>query len=415
MYSLELSPEQIEIRDTIRDFVAREIKPFAQQSARLEALDRRLPLQLLDQVSQMGLRALALSEASGGVGVDNLTCCIVTEEFATGDPDIAAVLSHTATLAHVLFDKSMSAEQRSRLLPSFLGEDRHHLAFAELEADSDPALGVNYHRPETSEAALKTIAARDGDAWIVNGTKTCVPNAPIAGLFAVEVQTPGTHRTSTPGATTLLVPAKSPGLTVREPDQTRRWYHGACGEVSFDNVRVPAENLLGPQGGSPLRRILTDLATPQLAALNLGIGRAAYEAALDYAQLRVQGGRRIIEHQAIGVKLADVAIKLEVARAMIWQAAWASDHPEAHASRSVSALPLGAIAQTFAAETIYGCTKQAVECFGAMAVMRDMPLQKHVHDALICLHSGTGTSDAKLRIAEALAGYRRPTAMLAAE
>src|SRR5215468_6495092 len=97
MYSLELSPEQIEIRDTIRDFVAREIKPFAQQSARLEALDRRLPLQLLDQVSQMGLRALALSEASGGVGVDNLTCCIVTEEFAAGDPDIAAVLSHTAT------------------------------------------------------------------------------------------------------------------------------------------------------------------------------------------------------------------------------------------------------------------------------------------------------------------------------
>jgi hypothetical protein len=244
----------------------------------------------------------------------------------------------------------------------------------------------------------------------VNGTKTCVPNAPIAGLFVVEVQTPGAR-----GPSTLLAPAKSPGLTVREPDQATRWYHGACGDASFDNVRVPAENLLGPEGGSSLRSILTDLATPQLAALNLGIGRAAYEAALDYAQLRVQGGRRIIEHQAIGVKLADVAIKLEVARAMIWQAAWASDHPEALASRSVSHLPLATMAQTFAAETIYACTKQAVECFGAMAVMRDMPLQKHVHDALICLHAGTGTSDAKLRIAEALAGYRRPSTMLAAE
>jgi alkylation response protein AidB-like acyl-CoA dehydrogenase len=410
MYSLELSPEQIEIRDTIRDLVAREIKPFAQQSARLEALDRRLPLQLLDQASQMGLRALALSEASGGVGLDNLTCCIVTEELATGDPDIAAVLSHTATLAHVLFDQSMSTEQRSRFLPLFLAEDRHHLAFAELEADSDPALGVNYHRPETSEAALKTIAARDGDAWIVNGTKTCVPNAPIAGLFVVEAQTPGT-----PGPSTLLVPAKSAGLAVKEPDQETRWYHGACGDVSFENVRVPAESLLGPEGGSSLRSAVARLVTPQLAALNLGIGRAAYEAALDYAQLRVQGGRRIIEHQAIGVKLADVAIKLEVARAMIWQAAWAADHPEAQASRSVSDLPLATMAQAFAAETIYACTKQAVECFGAMAVMRDMPLQKHVHDALICLHAGTGNSDAKLRIAEALAGHRRPTAMLAAE
>src|SRR5438128_7310458 len=197
MYSLELSPEQIEIRDTIRDLVAREIKPFALQSARLEAGDRQLPMHLLDQASQMGLRALALSEALGGAGVDNLTCCIVTEELATGDPDIAAVLSHTSTLAHVLFDRLMSAEQRSRFLPAFLADDRCHLALADYEAESDLALGVNYHRPETSDAAPKTTAVRDGDAWIVNGAKTCaktcVPNALLAGLFAVQVQTPGTH------------------------------------------------------------------------------------------------------------------------------------------------------------------------------------------------------------------------------
>ena len=410
MYSLKLSPEQIEIRDTIRDLVARDIKPFALQSARLEAGDQRLPMHLLDQASQIGVRALALSEASGGVGLDNLTCCIVTEELATGDPDIAAVLSHTAILAHALFDQLMSAEQRGRFLAAFLADDRCHLALADLEADSDPALGVNYHRPETSNATHKTTAVRDGDAWTVNGTKSCVPNGLLAGLFAVLVQTPGAR-----GASTLLVPAKSAGLTVKEPSQATRWYHGACGDITFDNVRVPAENLIGLEGQSPLSGIVARHATPQLAALNLGIGRAAYEAALDYAQLRVQGGRPIIEHQAIGVKLAEVATRLEVTRAMIWQAAWASDHPEAQASRSLSDLPLGIMAQAFAAETIYATTKQAVECFGAMAVMRDMPLQKHVHDALICLHAGTGTSDAKLRIAEALAGFRRPTAMLAAE
>src|SRR5262244_1498573 len=193
MYSLELSPEQIEIRETIRDLVAREIKPFAQQSVRLEALDRRLPMHLLEQASQMGLRALALSEALGGAGVDNLTCCIVTEELATGDPDIAAVMSHTATLARALFDQVMNAEQRSHHLPAFLADDRCHLAFADLEAESEPALGVNYHRPETGNAALKTTAVRDGDAWIVNGAKTCVPNALLAGLLAVQVQTPGTR------------------------------------------------------------------------------------------------------------------------------------------------------------------------------------------------------------------------------
>jgi alkylation response protein AidB-like acyl-CoA dehydrogenase len=130
----------------------------------------------------------------------------------------------------------------------------------------------------------------------------------------------------------------------------------------------------------------------------------------------VQGGRRIIEHQAIGGKLADVAIRLEVARTAIWQAAWACDHPEAFADRSLPDLPLARVAKVFASEAIYHATKDAAECFGAMGVMRDMPLQKYVHDALICRHSGEVNGEAKLRIAEAIAGYRRaaPTVVLAA-
>ena len=143
--------------------------------------------------------------------------------------------------------------------------------------------------------------------------------------------------------------------------------------------------------------------------MNLGIGRAAYEAALDYADLRVQGGRRIIEHQAIGTKLAEIAIKLEVARNAIWKAAFACDHPDAYADRSLADLPLQTVAEVFAAEAIFEAAKDAAEC-GAMGVMRDMPLQKYVHDARICLHSGHGTGDAKLRIAEALADYRRSAA-----
>ena len=136
---------------------------------------------------------------------------------------------------------------------------------------------------------------------------------------------------------------------------------------------------------------------------------AAYEAALDYAHLRVQGGRPLIEHQAIATKLAEVAIKLEVARATIWQAAWASDHPEAVADRSLADLPLTTMTQVFVGETLLKATKDAAEVFGAMGVMRDMPLQKYVNDARICLHSGDGVTDAKLRIAEMLAGYRRAT------
>jgi alkylation response protein AidB-like acyl-CoA dehydrogenase len=408
MYNLRLSPEQLEIRDTVRDFVAQEVKPPALEPARLEAQTRPLLTGALDKAAQLGLRMLALSEEAGGAGADTLTCCIVTEELAAGDPDIAAVLAQTSTLAHILFDRLMTPAQRERFLPAFLADERYHLALAQHEPGRDATLGINYHRAETSEGSCKTTAARANDGWVINGHKERVANAPIARLFAVEVNT-GT------GAATLLVPSDTPGLRVTESGHGVRWQHGACGDVELADCRVPLDNLLGAEAQGLLA--IDERRITQNAALNLGIGRAAYEAALDYAQLRVQGGRRIIEHQAIGAKLAEIAIRLEVARSAIWQAAWACDHPDAVADRSLPDLPLASIAQVFAAEAIYRAAKDAAECFGAMGVMRDMPLQQYVHDALVCLHSGAGTGEAKLRIAEALAGYRRPAtaAALAAE
>src|SRR6266849_5787744 len=408
MYNLHLSPEQLQIRDTVRDFVAEVIKPHALRPERLEAREHPLLLDVLDQAAQMGLRTLALSEDCGGAGADNLTCCIVTEELAAGDPDVAAVLAQTSTLAQALFDRLMTAEQRARFLPPFLAEQRCHLALAEHEADRDAALGINYHRPQASGAPFKTTAVRAGDGWVVSGSKDGVVGASLATLFVVRASV------GEGGVATLLVPRDTPGLSVTETEAATRTHHGACGTVAFDDCRVPAENFLcaeSPLAADAGRHI------PQDQALNLGIGRAAYEAALDYAQLRTQGGLPIIEHQAIGAKLAEIAIRLEVARAAIWQAAWASDHPDAFADRSLPDLPLATIAAVFASKAIYRAAKDAAECFGAMGVMRDMPLQQYVHDALVCLHSGTGNTDAKLRIAEALARYRRPasTAVLAAE
>ena len=404
MYNLHLSPEQLEVRDTVRDFVAREVKPVSLKPDRLEASERPLLLDVLDQASRLGLRTLALSEELGGAGADSLTCCIVTEELAVGDVDIAATLAETARLGHVLFDRLMTAEQCGRFLPKFVADDRYHLAFAEHEPDSETALGGNYHRPIAVGAQVKTTAVRasNGD-WVVNGLKDHVANAPVAMLFAVQVATPGQRDVST-----LLVSRDAPGLIVRAHENGGS-HHGTCGEVAFENCRIPASNLLGAEGaGSPIDTTETaGCGVPLLQALNLGVGRAAFEAALDYAQLRIQGGRRIVEHQAIGAKLADIAIRLEVARSIIWQTAWASDHPEARADRSVADLPLEAIAKAFTSEAVYRAAKDAAEVFGAMGVMRDMPLQKYVHDALVCLHSGSGNSDAKLRIAEALAGYRR--------
>jgi hypothetical protein len=402
MYNLQLSPEQLEIRDTVRDFVTREIKPVALKAERLDVCDRSLLMAQIDAASQLGLRALALSEERGGAGADALTSCIVTEELAAGDADIAAILSETSRLAHLLFDRAMSDAQRDAFLPKFLNGDRYHLAFAGHEGETDTRLGVNYHRPAATDAAVNTAAvkASNGD-WIINGVKDCVANAPIAGLFAVLVNIFG--RAS---ASVLLVPADAAGASVRAHDNP--WQHGACGEVAFKDCRVPAGNLLGDDAAALLSGAdVAGRGNPLAQALNLGIGRAAYEAALDYAHLRVQGGRPLIEHQAIATKLAEAAIRLEVARVAVWQAAWASDHPEAIADRSLSDLPLQTIAQVFTSEAVMKAAKDSAEIFGAMGVMRDMPLQKYIHDARVCQHSGDGNTDAKLRIAEELAGYRR--------
>jgi alkylation response protein AidB-like acyl-CoA dehydrogenase len=389
--------------------VARQIKPVALKSDRLEAHARPLLTDLLDQASQLGLRTLALSEDAGGAGADTLTCCIVCEELAAGDPDTAAVLAQTWTLAHVLFDRLMAPHQRERFLPAFLADQRYHLAFASDEPGRDVALGIHYHRSDIADASFRTSAKRSGDIWVINGSKTRVVNAPLAKLFVVAVTTPENV------TRTVLVPRDAPGLRVEISDASPAWQHGAPGGVTLQDCQVPADHMLGPDERAALAFELRRR-MPQDLALNLGIGRAAYEAALDYAQLRVQGGHRIIAHQAIGAKLADIAIRLQVARTAIWQAAWASDHPSAVEDGSLPDLPLARMAKVFASEAVYQATKDAAECFGAMGVMRDMPLQKYVGDARICLHSSEPNSDTRLRVAEAIAGYQRTTAPeLAAE
>jgi alkylation response protein AidB-like acyl-CoA dehydrogenase len=401
MYNLHLSPEQLEFRDTVRSFVNDVIKPVTLKADRLDLSDHSLPLEVLRKASQIGLRTLALPEELGGVGADALTSCIVTEELAVGDTDIAAILSETSAVGRMLFT-AMTAEQRDRFLPAFLEDDDYHLAIANREPGSDTTLGINYHRKVASVQSVGTTATRSTDEWIVNGTKDCVANGPIAKLFAVEAK-------SGKDIVTILIARDTRGLSVCEQPGPR-WYHGACGQIILKDCRVPTSNVLAlPNQPDDGRGI------PLHEALNIGIGRAAYEAALEYAQLRVQGGRRIVEHQAIGTKLAEVAIRIEIARTAVWRAAWACDHPDAFADRSLPDLPLSTIARAFTSESIYRAAKDAAECFGAMGVMRDMPLQKYINDARICLHTGDGNTELKLRIAEELVRFKRGAPLQAAE
>jgi alkylation response protein AidB-like acyl-CoA dehydrogenase len=401
MYDLHLTPEQLEIRDTVREFVRNEVKPVTLHPSRLEPFDKPLLTDILGAASKMGLRALALSDESGGAGADSLTACLVVEELAQGDPDIAVVLARTAVAAHLAFDELMTPEQRSRFLPTFMDDHDFHLAFAAREPDS--GLAAHYHRP-AAPAPSGLNAVKQGGDWVLNGELTGVANAPIAKLFAVDA-----------GASTFLVPRETTGLSVEEPPRARtgtastvRWHHGSAGTVTFRNSKVPAANLLGAEGeGATAAREYSRRSAVLLAAANVGIGQVAFEAAVHYSKLRRQGGKQIIEHQAIGTLLAEIAIKLEVARNIVWKAAWALDHPDAVSDRSVSELPLHHLARVYAGDIIVEVTERAAECFGAMGVMRDMPLQKYVSDALVFKHGEPGVTATKLLIAEAVAGFER--------
>ena len=411
MYNLQLTPEQLEFRDTVRDFVNAEVKPAALNPKRLEPFEKPLLADALAKAAQMGLRTLSLSEDAGGAGADGLTACIVMEELGAGDVDIAAVLLHTSGLGRMLFDRLMTPAQRARFLPEFVRDDRYHLAYA--GAEPGAGIGWSYHRP-LAESGAGPVAVKQGGDWMINGTLPFVPNATVAKLFAVQVQT-DPKKSGAGGQATLLVPRDAPGLTVREPlravGEAVRWHHGAGAGVAFKDCRVPADNLLGAgaKGGGALAAELAR-GVPQLAAINLGLGRAAFEAAVDYSRIRRQGGRNIIEHQAIGTKLADCAIRLELARTMIWKAAWALDHPGAVADSGVPGLPLHVVARIYTAEAVNEVALWSAECFGAMGVMRDMPLQKYVHDSMVFLHAEDSDSAAKLAVAEAVAGYQRPLA-----
>ena len=410
MFNLHLTAEQLEFRDTVRDFVQNEVKPAAIDPKRLEPFEKPLLSDLLDYASRMGLRTLSLSEAAGGAGADTLTSCIVLEELAAGDVDIAMALGVTQGLARTLFEDAMSDAQRNRYLARFTEEHNFHLALAAQAAGSG---GWNYHREDADDSGEQPTAVKQSNGdWVIDGAFAFVPNAPIAQLFVVQAK-------AAANTVAFLIPKGTAGLTVAEPGKAftgtdghprARWYHGTGSEVRLEKCRVAADALLGKEGARPVGPGHDARAEALVAAVNLGVGRAAYDAAVEYSKIRIQGGRPIIQHQSIGAILADVAIKLELARTIIWKAAWTADNPDVVTDRSVSDLPLHTIARVYTAEAMHEATLSAAECFGAMGVMRDMPLQKYVHDAFVFLNGSGHDSATKLGIAEALAGYERAAA-----
>ena len=394
MFDIRLNEEQRAFQQMARDFAENEIKPIALELDAKPDWEDRIPWEVLKKGSQLGFRSFVLQEENGGAGAaDHLTACTVAEELAVADTGTAYYFMLTARRARDWFEIRMTDEQRAYFIPRFLEDDTYFTTVAVHEPDTD--LGYDYFTETPPDVAFRTRAVKQSDgSWLINGAKNFQTVGYLAKLIVTMAQTPD-------GPRAFLVEGDSEGL-VRHPMSKIGRRVGDNAEIFYDNVRVPPDRILGPP---PPGR--TDMGTHvTIAAITLGLGRAAFEETLKYTQERVAGGKPIIQHQAVGLFLADMATNLEAARRLIWTAAWAKDHPEAFEDGSADRQPYEMMATAFTGTAVQRITEQGMDLFGGMGVVQGMPIEKYVRDALVQKHISF-PFPTRFSITEALAGYKR--------
>jgi butyryl-CoA dehydrogenase len=355
-----------ELIATIRRFVAREVVPIAPE---LERSDR-FPDAIVDQMRAMGLFGVTIPEAYGGLGLDLLTYIGVIEELAYGWMSLTGIVN-THTMAAILILQHGTEEQKQRLLPALAsGERRGALSLSEPDAGSD-----------TRNIACR--AERDGEEYVLNGTKAWVTNGERASVVALAART-------AEGISALVV-EKEPGPSFEGITIGRHvgklGYKGVeTVEMSYTDHRIPAGNLLGEPGrGLPQILAVLEIGRINIAARAVGVARAAFDAALSYARQRSTFGKPIAQHQAIQLKLADMATRLEAARLLTRNAA---ERKAAGARCDVEA----GMAKLFASETALELATEAMRIHGGVGYTTDLPVERYYRDAPLMV-IGEGTNE----------------------
>jgi acyl-CoA dehydrogenase len=320
--------------------------------------------------------------------------CITGEELGAGDLGFAVIMDQCWKMAHIL-GEAMTPAQQKRFIPPFVADPEATLAIGFTEAGAGSDHQGYYDSPDID---FRTTAVREGDTYVLNGTKRYVSNGCMAKLYFVIART-DPSRSLMQGGSVFIVPSDTPGFRAGFFHEKASQRLATNGTFHLENCRLPADNLLGGEGlMSRLRADFMWGSKAEAAATALGVGRAAYEYAIAYARQRVQGGKPIAGQQAVAMMLAQMAMKLDAARAQIWKAAWLADRkqPEARV--------LGLLAKVNASETAFEACKLAGEVLGGAAIMHDHPVEKYLRDAASFLHSDGTNQLCLLRAAQALSG-----------
>lgn len=355
-----------EIVETVRRFVTREVAPVA---SRLEAADE-FPTDLVDGMRELGLFGLTIPEEHGGLGLDLLTYVGIIEELAHGWMSLTGIIN-THTMCATLIQAHGTEEQKRRWLPDMAaGRRRGALSLSEPEAGSDTR-------------NISCRAERDGDEWVLNGTKAWVTNGERAGIVALAARTEN-------GISAFIV-EKEPGPTfggiATSRDVGKLGYRGVeTVEMTYTDHRIPADALVGSEGrGLPQILGILEVGRINIASRAVGVARAAFEAALAYARDRETMGRPIAHHQAIQLKLADMATRLEAARLLTRNAA---ERRMAGLRCDVEA----GMAKLFASETALELATESMRIHGGVGYTTDLPIERFYRDAPLMV-IGEGTNE----------------------
>jgi alkylation response protein AidB-like acyl-CoA dehydrogenase len=380
----ELSNEQRLLRDTIRSFVDAEIRPVAREFEE----SGRYPDEIVSSMRKMGLFGLLVPEEYGGMAADMVSLAVVFEEISRGWMGIAGIIGSHSLSCWMIARYGTAAQKRAHLPALATGERRTGIALTEPGAGSDLQ-------------GIATTARRDGETYRLNGRKTWITNARHADPMPVLVKTDPAARPAHAGMSVLLVDPATPGFEVLR-DLPKLGYRGpeTC-EIVFDDVVVPETALLGGQEGRGLQQVLAALEKGRIniAARAVGVAQEAYDQALRYAGEREAFGQKISGFQAVQLKLADMAMKLQAARLLTY---WAASRADAGERADLES----GLAKVYASEVAQECAFTAMQVHGGYGYSKEFTIERLYRDAPLMV-IGEGTNDIlRTVIAESLTSGR---------
>jgi alkylation response protein AidB-like acyl-CoA dehydrogenase len=384
---LDLSPEHVLLRDTIRAFMANEVAPIVDQHER----ERRFPVEIVKRLGEMGWLGIPIPEDEGGSGLDTLAYAIAVEEIGRVWGSLGLIVAAHTSLGCGPLHLAGTPEQKDRyLVPMASGKVLGAYGLTEPAAGSDAS---------GTRTTARFEDGPDGGCWIIDGGKRFITNAGQAGTYIVTART-GTTAKGAAEISAFIVTADTPGFSVGRLEEKMGLHASATGELLFDRAKIPATNMLGDKGGGfkMFLRIL-DGGRISIGALAVGLAQAALDASIPYAQTREQFGRPIGSFQGVAFMVADMATEIEAARQMVWRAAWLKDQGRDYSLAAAQA-------KLFASEVSSRATNNGIQIHGGYGYVEEYKVERFLRDAKLT-EIGEGTSQVqRLVIARQILGLR---------